>query len=868
MGEVYRARDLKLGRDVALKILPAAFGQDPERLVRFQREAHLLASLSHPNIATIHGFEEAGPALVLELVEGPTLADRIAADPMPMREALAIARQIADALDAAHEQGIIHRDLKPANIKVREDGAVKVLDFGLAKAMSQAASGVSPSGGAPGSQDATPTITSPAMTQQGIVLGTAAYMSPEQARGRQVDKRTDIWAFGVVLYEMLSGRTLFAGDTVTDVLASVVTRDPDWSVLPPATPVSIQRLLRRCLEKDQKRRVRDAADVRLEIEDTLAAPSDSVRGMTLASAPVRSRWWPAAIIAAVIAGAAIGLMVGRPSTTAGNRVRTVALVTPPGSTQVSLSPNGEWMAASTLDGPLYIRRIDDPDWRELRGVSADGIGVFWSADSRHIGFASGTSLKRIDLVGSRAQTICDPCLAPTTFRGASWNQRGEILFSAAWADLSGGLKKVADTGGAVVTVTTMDRARGESSHRYPLFLPDGRSFLYTVRRSSSGDHEIMWASLDGGSPRRVISGFSAMAYAQGHLLLVRDETLIAQAVDAATGQPSGDPITIATHVRHNAAIGTAYFSVTADGTLVYARAPDSEGLRWTDRSGVALRQLTTARSAGVARVSRDGARVLASVADLEKGSTDIYVIAAETGARTRLTSHPNWEEFPVWSPDGRRVAYRAVKDRAGLYLQNTDGGDEQFLIDEPGPDHRLDPADWSLDGTLLVNRWTSETSDDLVVVSTDGSPVIRPWLATKASERRGRFSPDGRFVAYTSDESGSDEIHVRAFANPSVMRRVTTSGGELPVWSRDGRELFYIDREGWLVAVPIRTDPTLQSGEPVRLFKKARGEFSPAFDVDGRGRFLIFSVDSSMESSRYNIFNMVLNWPLLLKPNR
>jgi len=876
MGIVYLARDPRLNRKIAIKVLPDTLAHDPAHLARLEREATLLAALNHPNIAAIHGIEslpdEGGHVLLLEYVPGDTLADRIARGPMPRSEALGICIQIASALEAAHESGIIHRDLKPANIKVRDDGTVKVLDFGLAKAVEAPAGGASV--GSPGSgparagSSAMPTMTSPAMTQQGVVLGTAAYMSPDQARGRPVDKRADIWALGAVLFEMLTGSMAFGGDTVTDVLASVVTREPDWSRLPAETPAPVRRLLGRCLEKDVRRRLRDAADVRLEIEDALTA-SDAQGVTTVGATPSRRSEWLLALGAALILGAAAGLLVGRQSATTEHPQRALALIAPAATLHVSISPDGRWLAATTFEGPVYVRRIDETGWRELGATVFSGSSLFWSADSREIGFASGTALKRIDLVGSRAQTICDPCVAPGSLRGASWNQSGDILISGGTADVSGGLLTIRDTGGPITKVTELDPSRGESSHRFPVFLPDGRHFLFTVRRDN-GEHEIRWASLDGGAPRTVASGFSQMAYSAGHVLFVRNQALVAQPIDATTGRASGDPVTIADGVSHDVAVGRAAFSVANDGTVAYGSAPDSVGLRWLSRSGEPLGALTTVQSGNIYRVSRDGGRVVTHLFDLEKASSDIYVVDVETGARTRLTSDAGWDEGPVWSPDGQQVAYRSSRGPLGLYIQNSAGGAERLLIEQEGPD-RIDVEDWSPDGThLLVNRWTAETANDLMLVPTaaTASAALTPWMFSKASETDGRFSPDGRFVAYTSDESGSTEVHVRAFEHPDLARRITTAGGRYPVWSHDGRELFYVDAERWVVAVPVRLGSTIDPGAPTRLFRKALREFNSGIDVDHQGRFLDYVIESRRSTPELTVFNIVLNWPARLRASR
>ena len=568
MGAVYRARDTKLGRDVAIKILPEAFASDAERLARFEREARTLASLNHPHIEQIYGVE--GQALILELVEGDDLSDVIARSALPLGDALAIAHQIALALEGAHEAGVIHRDLKPANIKVRADGTVKVLDFGLAKLTA----GDNPSGTSGSSA-----LTSPATTGLGVILGTASYMSPEQARGRHVDRRSDIWAFGVVLFEMLSGRRMFGGDTITDVIAAVVTREPDWSALPSTTPLAIRRLLTRCLQKDPARRLRDAADARLEIEE---AQHDPDGGMASAHGGAghkasRLRWplvlaWAATIIAAVaVSAVAYGT---RSSIDAPLRVLNLTIPTASAPTAV-LSPDGQWVAVVS-EKKILVKGMRESTFRELSGTAGAGTVLAWSPDSHEVAFQADSSLKRVDLVGSRPRSICDRCVQANALRGGAWSKDGVLLLGGSPDPVAGGLVKISANGGAMERVTTLETARGENSHRYPTFLPDGRRFTFTVRRGN-GEHEIRVGDLAGAAPYTVASGFSSTAYADGYLLFGRDETLVALPFDAATGRTSGDPLKVADRVAHNVGTGWVSFGVSDEGTLVFGAAPATRG---------------------------------------------------------------------------------------------------------------------------------------------------------------------------------------------------------------------------------------------------------------------------------------------------
>ena len=875
MGIVYLARDPRLNRRVAIKVLPPAVAGDSASLGRFRREATLLAALNHPNIAAIHSVEDAGgqQLLVLEYVPGPTLAD-VMADPshtsngrLPLAQALAIATQIASALEAAHEQGIVHRDLKPANIKVRDDGTVKVLDFGLAKSLAGADDEDAQAGH--DSESLTMrTMTSPAMTQMGVILGTAGYMSPEQARGKTVDKRADLWAFGVVLYEMLTGERLFQGETVTDVIASVVTREPAWESLPAETPAPIRRLLRRCLQKEPRRRLRDASDARFEIEDALSG-ADEPAASIAPSAPRaaqfrRSRWMiaAAAIGAAAIAGV-LGYAFGsaRPESPTSLRQMSVMLLGRP--ITEALSPDGAWLVGRH-NNRLHVRAIDQTEWRELPGTDGVHYSFFWSPDSRQIGFAAGAALMKVGVDGSRAQTICDGCLVPNLLRGGSWSPNGTIILGGtggggAWP---GGIKTVSATG-QLSDVTKLNRARGENSHRSPAFLPDGRRFLFAVRRDN-GEHEIQLASIDGDEPRVVTPAFSRMAYADGYLLFARGQTLLAQPFDPATGTLSGTPATIATNVRHTVAVGEAFFSVATDGTLVYASALAIDGAVWVERDGRRVATALTDVIDETLRLSPDGRTIAAAIHDLDKASTDIILIDVASGARSRLTSHSMWEQNPVWSPDGKQIGYRGARDGIGIYIQDAAGGNERLLAADAG--QMLRPVDWSRDGRILATCVTT-SGIDLVLVPVTGGPVV-PFAKTTAADGVARFSPDGKLVTYESRESGSDQIHIKAVDSSSHVR-VTKSGGSNPVWSRNGQELFYVDNDHWIVAVPMSvTGERLNFGPPKRLFPRGEaGVTTAAFDVDASGRFLMRPYDDDSRAGDRTILNVVQNWTKLIGVN-
>jgi Tol biopolymer transport system component len=867
MGEVYRARDSRLQRDVALKVLPEPFSNNPERLQRFEREAKVLASLNHPHIANIHGLEESHPstpsglpilAIVMELVEGPTLAERITVGPIPIDEALSIGKQIAEALEAAHVAGIIHRDLKPSNIKVRPDGTVKVLDFGLAKALESSAE-----------RDAnslanSPTLTNPASTA-GVILGTAAYMSPEQAAGQPVDARADIWAFGVVLYEMLTRRPPFAGESVTLVLANVLKSDPDWTKLPADTPPGIRRLLRRCLTRKPRERLHHIADARIEIDETLSGVLDAghpVAALQSRRAQTRERvLWAVGILMAAIGALAVGLWTGRGSNASDQPVRRFDIVAPvvgEAEPELALSPDGRWVVASYPERPIpiKIRQLDGSGWRDLPGT-AGATYPFWSPDSRQLGFWVDRTLKRVDLVGSRPALICE-CLGGP-MRGASWGRDGNIIVSGRRPGRpDAGLWRVAASGGAITDVTSLDLARGENSHRWPLFLPDGRRFLF-ASRSDTGDHWIMLGSLDGSAPRRVVSGLSSLAHTSGHILFGRAGVLYAQPFDADTGQVTGDPRAV--QAVRQTAIGLAAFSASTDGTLI-ATPPDPPArLRWFDRTG------ESTPLAGIDglildpgfRLAPDDGRGVFQLVDKERGSLDIYVVDLASGTRTQLTFDPEWDQSPVWAPDGRQVVFRSQRSQeTALYLRTARGGEpERRLI-------RSDPVgfvhDWSPDGRfLIVGTQSTGGSGDLALLRMPQADRFEPWLATPFDERDARFSPDGRWVAYASDEGGEQEVYVRSFPDGETWQRVSRRSGRQPVWARDGRELFFIGDQEQILVVSVRTTPKLAIGSPQPAFRfRPSGLFlSWSYDVDRAGRLLIAYRDADAASAPPSV---IVDW--------
>ena len=861
MGEVYEARDTKLGRNVAIKVLPTAFANDPERLARFQREAKMLAALNHPNIATIHGLEQSDGTqfLVMELVPGETLADRVKAGAVPLEEALKIAVQIAEALEAAHEKNIIHRDLKPANVKVTPEGKVKVLDFGLAKAFE--------GNSASNEMNNSPTL-SHAATMQGVILGTAAYMSPEQARGKSVDKRTDIWAFGCALYEMLSGRQAFHGEDVTDILAAVVKTEPDWSKLPAEMPASVSILLRRCLRKDRRQRLADASGVRIEIEDALATPQ--VANLATPAPIKRGRRdrlpWVVAVTAlagmlALSIPAIVHLREVPPAVAPEMRTE---IVTPPTSDPVSfaLSPDGQQIVfVASGDGPsrLWLRRLDTIATKPLAGTEG-ATYPFWSPDSRSVGFFAGGNLKRVDIGGGSPQT-----LTASLGRGGTWSPDAIILFASTAASP---LSRISASGGESVAVTKLDK---QSSHRFPQFLPDGRQFLFYAQATPEPSG-VYLGSLD--SPKTKFLGASetAGAYApNGWVLFIRAGTLLAQRLDLGRKELIGDPVTLADEVSYNANIFAGAFSVSASGLVAYRSGSFSQHqLVWFDRTGKMLGAVGVPDSSlSSPHLSPDGRRVAAY--RTVQGNTDIWLL---DGTRsTRFTFDSSRHLFPLWSPDGKYIVFDSNrKGHRDLYIKASNGAGSEELLLESAQDKTA--YDWSRDGRyLLYSSLDPQTSRDIWVLPMQGDRRPFVFVNTRFDERAAQFSPDGHWVAYISNESGRFEVYVRPFGRTSSevaggQWQVSTSGGLAPRWRSDGKELYYIAPDDKLMVAQVRTSgATFEPGTPVALFQTQiyGGGNDPGtgiqYDVSGDGRFLIDTVKEDASSS----IMLLQNWTASLK---
>jgi serine/threonine protein kinase/Tol biopolymer transport system component len=856
MGEVYRARDHRLQRDVALKVLPAALSQDPDRLARFAREARTLAALSHPNIAIIYGLEEDGErrALAMELVEGVTLADRVAHGPLPMDDAIHVALQIAEGLEAAHEQGIIHRDLKPANVKIRPDGTVKVLDFGLAKALL-------PADVVSAETLHTHAATTAPVTTAGMILGTAAYMSPEQARGRTIDTRADIWAFGCVLYEMLTGRHAFAGETTTDVLAAILNSEPDWSALPPAVPSSVHRLLRRCLEKIPKNRLRDIGDARLELRsistsDPVPPPAGRETGVR------RGLLWFAA--GAAVAATILSIYVRptgsrEPSTTSQPARLVVALpqgvtlALRPGST-VALAPDGRTLAftARKENGPvqLYLRSLDRYESVALPGTD-DAYHPFFSPDGRWVGFFAGGKLKKVLVAGGAPVSVADVRYP----RGEAWTTDDAILVTPVNTEP---LSRVMAAGGPLERFSTL--APGELSHRWPTILPNG-TVLFSVwndtgwepariaaLRPGTNKHEMV-IEQGGGYPRYLPDPGRG-----GYLVYARSEGLLAAPFDEQTLKLKGQPVPVVDGVVTNLT-GGAHFAVAAGGTLAYVAGGSAQVERelvWLTTDGRSTPALRRPLGSAYA-VSPDG-RLVARIPAPGPGSLWIEDLVSGTSMRLGESA----DHFgAVFSRDGSRIASRRAAD---IFIQRVDrrGGEEQLTtsrrVATPGS---FSPGDavlayYEIDPVTLHDIWVIDLPKPGGVRA-----AARPFLKTTYSEASPRFSPDGHWIAYQSNESGRFEIYVRSYPDGETVRQVSTEGGSEPLWPSDGSDLLYRGANGMLMAAAITLSPEFKVGKPRALFDASRYESGFGAAADGR-RLLLMPVVANAQAPTQ--IHVVLNF--------
>ena len=870
MGEVYRARDAKLNRDVAIKVLPELFAADPDRLARFEREAQTLAALNHPGIAHIHGLEHAGRvrALVMELVEGEDLSTIIARGPMPLDEALPIARQIADALEAAHEQGIVHRDLKPANIKVRADGTVKVLDFGLAKAMD-------PAGASNVEAMNSPTFTVRG-TQLGMILGTAAYMAPEQARGKAIDRRADIWAFGVVLYEMITGRQAFKGDDISEILATVLKTDPDWRALPPGVPPSIARLLRRCLEKDPRRRLSAIGDARLELDETEPAtaatlsPNAARRGRAI-GLPVAAALVGLAILF-TFAAAWFWFARSAPGAAAVVGAPRLSIVLPDGDevsaseiAPVAVSPDGQRIAYVARRGSkneLYMRTLNDPEPKALAGTEG-AITPFFSPDGGWVGFFAHGKIKKVAVAGGAVLNVGEATLVP---RGGAWGNDGQIYFAPTSTT---GLWKVPAAGGTATAMTTLDRARGEISHRWPVVTSDG-TLIFTIWTGPGPDErQIVAQPLAGGARRVLVRGGDMARYApQGYLVYARLDQLFA--VPWRTRDPeigSAPPIALNVFPRMEGE-GAAAYDISPAGTLACLTggpARYEQRLVWIDSSGTVEPLPLPTRDYESVSISPDGTRALVQI---REGTMGLWVYDFARHTLTPTATGERSSQAGLWTPDGKGIVYRGTRngDR-NLYWLAADGtGDEQRLTTGDGSET---PTTFTPDGRVLIYNIQGRQAGGRQILSVriDGPRPATPQVVVAADgAANGQLSPDGRWLAYEMNDSSGAEIYVQPFPGPGARTRISTAGGTNALWSRDGRRLFY-EVGDQLVAVTVETSAGLSFGAPQTVLRgrfRAGPNAKTPFDISRDGtRFL--RIQQAQPDRPLDRIDVVLNWLAELK---
>jgi Tol biopolymer transport system component len=844
MGEVYRATDSNLKRSVAIKVLPASVAADVDRLARFQREAEVLAALNHPNIAAIYGLEKTPDftALVMELVEGEDLSQRIARGAMALDEALPMARQIADALEAAHEQGIIHRDLKPANIRVRPDGTVKVLDFGLAKALEQG-SGIGDRGAALLANS--PTITSPAMmTGVGVILGTAAYMAPEQARGKAVDKRADLWAYGCVVFEMLTGRRAFEGQDVTDTIAAIVRGEPDWSALPAGTPASVKRLLKRCLAKDSKLRLREAGSAIVEIDEARTAPDPA------ATAVIAGRRWPAAVLAA--AAVAMALLVAGyiawPRPPVDSLTHLAMPVAPAAALRtsvnagsiVSISEDGRRVAflgvQTGAGAQLFVRALDQSVATAVPGTSG-ATGQAFSPDGRWLSYGLNGTLFRIEVGGGAPQAIT---ALDGAFLGAAWIDNESLTFATSQTQ---GIMRVRAAGGEPVRITTADTGAGQFVHAYPSVAPGGRFLVFTVGTNSQGGLQGIASvvPIEGGTPRTLLnSAVGARATASGHLLFLRDGNLMAVSIDLSSMQVNGDPVTAQAGIDSNV---TGNFAVAANGTLAFISGAGGDArnmLTWLDQS-TATPAIALERNFVDPRISPDGRRL---AVEITSEGDDIWVLDLVRATPTRLTFENGEDETPAWSPDGEWIAYSS--DRPGqprtIFRKRADGS---------GPEEKL----WANEAHMHVDGWTPDgraltvtrigigTGQDVWLVPIgSGAGEARALLQGTFNELNARVSADGRWLAYTSNESGEDQVYVQPFPALGAKWQVSSRGGSQPVWAPDGRRLFYRGERALMVVDVQPSARAFSASVPRRVADDSytsKGATHTGWDIGRDGRMLV-----------------------------
>jgi serine/threonine protein kinase/Tol biopolymer transport system component len=853
MGAVYRATDTKLGREVAIKVLPEVFTLQPERLARFEREAKVLASLNHPNIAAIYevgqaeGESGAIHFLAMELAEGEDLSERLKRGAIPTEEAIELAIQIANALETAHERGIVHRDLKPANVIITSDGQAKVLDFGLAKA------GDAPGGGVDISHS--PTLTAQ-MTQAGTLLGTAAYMSPEQARGEEADRRSDVWAFGLVLNEMLSGRKTFNENTVSDTLAAVLKSDPDLSGLPPKLPAEAQRLIERCLKKDAKERLRDMGDVGLElreIRERLNQPAASLAAPSEEAASSSSPRWRSPLIAVLLGlVAAVGAWMILPSKSGSEAVeaRVVRFGIPAPEDTVyirglAVSPDGS-KVAMTLRNPegrteLWVRWLDRMEMNRIEGTAGSTRFPFWSPDGQQLGYFSDYELKAVDLIGSPPRTLATGMSQGHDTRGGTWGSDGTIVYAPTY---TGGLFRVASTGGEPEPATSLNSEAGDGSHRFPSFLPDGRHFVYYASPGSGTEPgEIRLGELGSLESKTLTTSNSAAVMApENHLLFTRGDALVTQQLDFETLELIGSPRLLNIELPGGLSIsGLRSLSVSHQDTLAYLVDDLSyTRLEWVDRAGNMVGEIKDPDTWHYApRISPDGKTVATSRYSSETSAGDIWLFDRERDLGTPFINGPYDEDLVAWSPDGKRLAYTVTKSESfEIHVRELDGQSEMIMES----DEAIFLDSWAPDGKSLLIEFDKPGGYDLGRISLDAPGDAPEFIvATQYAEWDGSISPDGKWFAYASDVTGRKEVYVVPLSGTQPTWQVSTAGGTSPCWSHDGSEIFYISIDDWMHAAKVTAGDRFSTAAPDRLFE-AGVESEPLdrqYDVDPDGVFLM-----------------------------
>ncbi len=859
MGEVYRARDARLGRDVAIKVLPAHLSANPEVRARFEREARAISHLNHPHICTLYdiGHHDGTNYLVMELLEGETLAHRLAKGPLPLPDVLRHGVEIASALDVAHRGGIVHRDLKPGNVMLTKAGA-KLMDFGLARATGPAVAAVG--------QPESPTVSRP-LTAEGAIVGTLQYMAPEQLEGREADARADLWALGCVLYEMATGRRAFEGTSQASLIAAVLKEAPrPMTELQPLTPPALDRVVTQCLAKDPDERWQTAHDVKRELE-WIAEGGSSVGLPAPVAARRKSRerlaWVVAALAAAVAAalGVGVGFMLRAPAEPRQVRFEIAA---PEHFTYVDsprISPDGRTVAFPASDASgrtaIWLRPLDSLQARPLAGTENPDGRPIWSPDSRHIAFFAGGKLKKVSVEGGPSQIICD---APSGVDG-TWSAAGQILYDGGGEPI----RAVAAGGGTPRDVITLSSDHGHLGVvALPEFLPDGERFVY-LEWDTSGNSTMMLGALDGTAPSPLVESVSRVQYVEpGYLLYVRESTLVAQPFDTGVGELTGEPRPVADQVYASES-GQADFSASRDGTLVYRTfTTNARQLLWRDRTGRELGAVGELEMFGGLSVSPQGSRLAIDIRPNWADVCDVWIYDLERGGRSRLTFDPKCDIDPLWSPDGTRIAFNS--NRSGtfdLYVKDASGAGEEQLLLAAG--ETVTPCDWSRDGRFIaLMRLGADTGWDIWALPMDGSGDAFPVVQTPFFEGRPRFSPDGCWIAYQSDESGRDEIYVRQFPGPDGRWQVSTSGGRNPWWSADGREIFYLDGAENMVSVAVRAADVFTAALPEVLFKSwlYRGFFRNRYVMTSDGeRFLMMSPPKSQIIPPITV---VLNWDVAL----